>query len=130
MDKGHRIIWIDGLAGATVGVLMLALLKWLISLYQLPANLVLLIGVCNLLYGMYSLSLATYLSRSKGRILFLIVANMIWAVLCFIWVINYWSTASFFGLAHIAAEGIFVGGLAYVEWQWRTKLYESARDSV
>ena len=36
MDFRSRILWIDGIGGAVVGLVVLALHGWLASLYQLP----------------------------------------------------------------------------------------------
>ncbi|MFN0107485.1 MAG: hypothetical protein ACKVZH_01420 [Blastocatellia bacterium] len=118
----RKLLWVDGLAGATVGVAMLLLERWLRDFYQLPLNLYLLISLANLAYGCYSLTLASRAKRPKFLILLLIVANLTWAALCARWVFVYATTASFFGLAHLLAEALFVGGLACVEWRWREQL--------
>ncbi len=101
---------------------MLLASSWLRELYRLPQNLYLLIGLANMAYGCYSLSLASRARRPKALILLLIVANLTWALLCVRWALVYATTASLFGLAHLMAEALFVGGLACLEWRWREQL--------
>lgn len=122
MNWRHDLIWVDGWGGAVVGVLVLALHTWLVDFYRLPRDLIILMGVANLAYGAYSLSLARRRRRPMAMILFLIFANSAWAVMCFWWTSQYWQTASFFGLLQLLGEGLFVGGLAALEWRWRETL--------
>lgn len=120
-----RLLWTDGSAGALVGLILLIGGPWLTPWYQLPRQLVLSMGVCNLGYGLYSLSLARRARRPRALILLLIVANASWAVLCIRWTILYVDQASFWGLAHTAGEALFVGGLAGLEWRHRDLLLEA-----
>lgn len=118
----RNLLWVDGIAGTLVGVAMLLAGRWLRELYRLPPNLYLLISLANLMYGCYSLWLASRNKRPKAFIWALIVANLTWATLCARWFFVYAAIASFFGLAHLLAEALFVGGLAFVEWRWREQL--------
>lgn len=118
----RKLLWVDGLAGAIVGVFVLLAITWLREWYRLPMNLLLLNGAANLTYACYSLSLAMRTRRPKVLILLLIVANLTWAVLCLRWTFVYAGTASLFGLAHLIGEALFVGGLASLEWRWREQL--------
>ena len=87
------------------------------------SNLLLLIGVVNLLYGSFSLPLARRRQRPLVLIQLLAVANLAWALFfCFRWAYVYGDTASLFGLAHFVGEGIWVGGLGVLEWRWRESL--------
>lgn len=54
------------------------------------------------------------------------LANLAWAVVCLVMVIQVASRATFFGLAHVAAEGVFVAGLAALEWRHRRAILEVA----
>ncbi len=118
----RNVIWIDGAAGATVGVIVLLARQWMSDLYKLPLDLVLLMGVANLAYALYSLSLATRARRPLSYIYMLVIANSTWACLCMRWATIHADTASVFGLAHLVGEGLFVGGLASLEWRWRQEL--------
>ena len=123
MNIRRNLLWIDGLGAALAGVLTLALMGWLSELYDLPRNLLLLIGVVNLLYGSFSLPLARRRQRPLVLIQLLAVANLAWALFfCFRWAYVYSDTASLFGLAHFVGEGIWVGGLGVLEWRWRESL--------
>lgn len=113
-----------------VGVLVLALLPWLPEWHQLPRGFLLLMGAANLGYGTYSLTLARRATRPMGLIVFLVAANLTWAVLCAIWTVQYWDTASPLGLLHLGGEGLYVGGLAILEWGWRDLLRTRSASSV
>jgi hypothetical protein len=45
------------------------------------------------------------------------------------WAVIFWNTASPLGLAHVVAEGLFVGGLAVLEWRWRHLLQTNSTRS-
>ncbi len=122
MDFRSRILWIDGIGGAVVGLVVLALHGWLASLYQLPIEFILFMGLINLLYGCYSLPLAFRKKRPLHLIIILIIGNLAWAALCFWWAYSFRETASIFGMIHLIGEGIYVGGLGLVEWRWRKYL--------
>ncbi len=122
MDRRRQLLWVDGLAGAVVGVAMLALRGWLGKWYQLPQDFLLFMGLVNLAYASYSLSLARRQQRPMYLIRLLVVANLTWAVLCFRWAVVFGGTASLFGLAHLVGEGLFVAGLGCLEWRWRELL--------
>ncbi len=115
----RSLIWIDGAAGGTAGVLVLLAREWMSDLYKLPLDHLILMGVANLAYAFYSLSLARRVMRPLVYIRVLIIANVTWACLCLSWAAMYVETASVFGLAHLVGEGLFVGGLARLEWRWR-----------
>ena len=119
MDFRRRLIWTDGSAAALAGVTVLLLSGWLSDLHRLPRALLLLIGVVNLVYASYSLTLARRAQRGPALIVLLVLGSSVWAVLCLRWAFVFSDTASFFGLAHLVVEGLFVGGLAYLEWRWR-----------
>lgn len=125
----QKLLWVDCLAGALVGALLLLLRGWLSELYRLPQELLFFMGMANLTYAAYSLSLAVRRTRPRPLILLLVFANMMWAVACLWWVSVFVGTASFFGLAQLAGEALFVGGLAVLEWRWRD-LLQNARGST
>ncbi len=116
------LLWIDSIAGLLVGVLTLSLSGWLSELYRLPMRLVLVMGGANLVYGTYSFFLARQPARPRARIGFLVVANGLWGVLCAATAVVVFRSASFFGLAHLIAEALFVAGLATLEWRHRERL--------
>jgi hypothetical protein len=114
-----HLLWIDCIAGALAGVAMLVLLDWLAALYGMPTDLLAFIGVANVLYASYSFSLAIRRARSPLLLNTLIVANGVWALVCVGLAVRWAGTASLFGMAHLIAEALFVGGLASWEWKWR-----------
>lgn len=122
-----HLLWIDCIAGALAGVAILVLLNWLAALYGMPINILVFIGVANVLYAGYSLSLAIRRTRTPGVLNALIVANSLWALVCVGLAVQWAGTASLFGMAHLLAEALFVGGLARLEWKWRGRLLAPGR---
>ena len=119
MKLKKKLLWIDGLGALIAGSLTLLLNSWLSEWYQLPKELLIFIGLINLIYGTYSTSLAIHSKRTKSQILLLVAANLTWALVCLILFSTFIKTASVYGLAHLLLEGLYVGGLAYLEWRWR-----------
>ncbi|QKE65658.1 hypothetical protein HNE05_03815 [Aquipseudomonas campi] len=118
----RNLLWVDGLAAASAGVLMLAIGDRLSSWYQLPPALLQLIGLVSLGYATYSLSLAMRARRPRTLIVLLVIANSLWAAACLRWAVVFAPTASPWGLAHLLGESAFVGGLALLEWRWWARL--------
>ena len=111
----------DAGPACAVGLGMLALHSWLAGLYGFPTELVLFIGAANLTYAMYSGSLALRAARgaklSRLAIDVLVAANSAWVLVCLLMLTRIWSSSGVLGLAHVALEALFVGGLAVVEWR-------------
>jgi len=120
------LLWIDCGAGLTVGIFVLSLADWLSRLYALPVALVVAMGVANVAYGTFSFSLARRATRPRALLHLLVVANATWAVLCGVTAIAVSSYASPLGVAQLVLEGLFVGGLAALEWRHRASLLVAA----
>ena len=118
----RNLLWVDCTAGAVVGLFVLALSGWLGGLYELPRSLLLFTGAANLLYAAYSFSLAIRSLRPRALLYALVIANGAWAVVCLGLAAAYGGSASMFGLGHLLAEALFVGGLAVLEWRYRAIL--------
>jgi hypothetical protein len=116
--RAGRLIWIDWIAGATVGSLVLVLRDWLTDFYRLPGDLLWVIGLANLAYAGVSFTLAL---RSRGdHVPFLRVvaaANILWAVGCAVLAVVWFGRASLFGMGQLIGEAVFVGGLGVLEWR-------------
>jgi hypothetical protein len=119
MNWRYKLLRIDSFGGLSVGFIMLLLSHWLASWYGLSRGFILFIAIVNLAYGCYSFSLFIRLKRPLSLIVLLVIANLVWAVFCMLWAVIFAQTASFFGIAHLLAEALFVGGLAYLEWRYR-----------
>lgn len=120
--RGKRLLWIDCTAGAIVGLFLLLLSPWLAPLYGLPQGLLLFNASANLLYGSYSFSLARRAVRPMPLLLLLVLANAAWSAVCLVLVARYWHDATPLGVATLAFESLFVGGLAALEWRHRHTL--------
>lgn len=121
----RQILWVDSGAALSAGIIVAALSGWLSELYALPRGLLLGMAVVNLAYGSYSGSLAVRARRPRALIVLLVVANATWAVLCGLGAVALSDTASGFGMAHLIGEGLFVGGLAVLEWRERERLLQA-----
>jgi hypothetical protein len=122
MRIAKSLLWIDCTGGLVAGIVVLMLSGWLSTLYRLPVGLVIAMGIANLLYGGYSLSLARRPVRPRTLLLVLVVANICWALLCAITAVMVAPRASYYGLAHLILEGAYVGGLGILEWKHRSAL--------
>jgi hypothetical protein len=123
----RRILWVDCGGAILVGVLMFVLADWLRPLFQLPPLLYYAIATANLLYGAFSLFLATLKNRPCSLIAALAIANAIWGFVCLIAAISMVGRASILGVSHIALEGAVVFSLARIEWQHRALLASEKR---
>jgi hypothetical protein len=121
-----NLLWIDCIAGALAGVLVLLFSGWLSSLHALPRELLLANGAMNLLYASFSFSLAVRARRPRSLINVLVFANLSWAIVCLCLVTVFAGSATAFGIGHLVGEAVFVGGLAGLEWRWRDQLLAAA----
>lgn len=122
MPEMRTLLWLDGAAGAVVGTVVLGLSGWLAGLYALPRGLLLATGAANLLYAAYALALARRRPRPLPWVAALAVANLAWGAVCVGLLAMVGGSASAFGIAHLAAEAVFVGGLGALEWRVRERL--------
>ncbi len=118
----RTLLWIDSGAGLTVGTLVLLLNRWLSRLYALPPGFIIGMGAANVAYGLFSFSLARRRTRPLALLRLLVVANATWAALCVLAVAAVAPYASPLALASLSFEGLFVGGLAALEWRHRVAL--------
>ena len=117
-----HLLRIDSTAGLVVGTAEVLAAPWLSPFFGLPLVAIYGLAAANLLYGLYAFSLARRSVRPRPLLHVLIGANAAWAVFCWILVALLLGTATVFGLLHLAAEGLFVGGLALLEWRHREAL--------
>jgi hypothetical protein len=122
MISARKLLWMDCIAAAIAGVAVLALNGWLSRLYMLPHELIMFIGVVNLLYGSYSFTLARRARRRMLLIKLLVFANAAWVIVCLGLAATFWNQASVFGLMHLVGEALIVGALAAMEWRQRHQL--------
>lgn len=126
----QNLLWIDCMAGAFAGVLVLSFYEWLSRLYSLPPGILHFMGLVNLLYATYSFSLAKRRARPKALIILLAAANGPWTFVCLGLATHFFETATFLGIGLLVGEAIFVGGLASLEWKWRDQLVAMSPSSL
>jgi hypothetical protein len=117
-----KLLWLDGLAGLTVGVLLLALQRPLLSWYGFSPDFLALQTAANLLYGGYALTLARLRARPLALVVLLASANAVWGLLCLRWAWLFRASATALGLAHLVLEALVVLALAASEWRARREL--------
>lgn len=117
-----NLLWVDGLAGLAAGIAFLVLVGPMSWLYELPRSLLLAMAAANLLYGAFSITLASRRRRPVAWVIALAAANASWAIVCLVLAAFWWGAASVFGIIHLVLEAVFVGGLAMLEWRWRRLL--------
>ncbi len=122
MNKRPRLLWVDSLGGLGVGAGVLILSTWLSELQGLPWQVLVFMGVANLVYGSYSLSLVLRARRTTPQIALLAGANMAWLLVCIAIAWIYHDVMTIFGDLHVIGEGIYVAGLGAVEWRRRATL--------
>jgi hypothetical protein len=105
---------------------MLALSGPLSALYAIPRPFLLGMAAANLAYGTFSGTLARRARRPRPLLVLLVTANATWAALCGAAAVWLAGRASVYGLAHLVGEGVFVGGLAALEWRRREQLLRGA----
>ena len=115
------ILWLDGGAACAAGAAVLLLRDRLASLYGFSPTLVSVLAVTNLAYGSYSGTLAvlaSYRQTPRRRAIeVLALANFAWTLVCAVLLMANWRSATMFGVAQLAGEGLFVGALALAEWR-------------
>lgn len=116
------LLWIDCIAAALAGTLVLCFVDALANLYAIPHAWLRLIGAINLFYACLSGSLALRNKRPVRWIAALGIANGAWSMACIGIAMTAAGTATAFGMAHLLGEGAFVGTLALLEWRWRDRL--------
>ncbi len=116
------ILLLDCTGGIFVGISVLAMCQLLSELEGLPLSVVILMGVANLVYGCYSLFMATRRNRSINMIGLLAFANMAWLLVCLAIATTWWAQITVLGLLHVLGEGVYVAGLGYTEWRMRHTL--------
>jgi hypothetical protein len=111
----RRLLWFDCTAAGIAGTATLALAGLLAPLFGLPRAVIIFMGLVNLAYGAFSLSLALAPSPALGRVRALIVANLMWTGVCLLMALRFARPGSWLGAVSILNEGIFVGVLAVIE---------------
>ena len=124
-NSKDKILWVDCLGGLFVGAVVLSICTLLSEWESLPAAIVFSMGVFNLVYGCYSLLVATRKPRPLLIVKVLAIANMLWLIVCLAIVIAFWQQISVLGLLHVVGEGIYVFALGLTEWKWRVLLSEA-----
>jgi len=121
-ERARALLWLDSGAACAAGCFVVAFREWLAALHGFASSLVLFLGVANLAYASYSGSLAlrASLDRTPSRFAIdaLVIANSGWVAVCSAVLVTTWRSASPFGVAHIAFEGLFVGALAAAEYRY------------
>ncbi|QNH02902.1 hypothetical protein HNQ25_09325 [Pseudomonas sediminis] len=126
----RHILWLDCMAAAVAGVLVLSFAARLSEWYVLPRELLSFIGAVNIAYSCFSFSLAIRVRRAEALIKLLAVANGFWALVCLGIAATFAPLMTLPGLCHVLGEAAFVGGLGMLEWKWRRQLLVAGEQGV
>lgn len=120
--RARGVLSLDSGAALTAGVLMLALARVLAPWYQVEVELLHLLGVVNLVYGVGSGALAMQARRAlaprRRWVELLIAGNLGWAAVCAGLIASLWGRVGPLAYLHLAFEGTFVAVLAVLERRW------------
>jgi hypothetical protein len=110
-----RLLWLDCTAGLLAGVSLFVLAPPMERLLGLPLWVTRINATANLVYGAYSLSLATRARPPLAAVGWLTRANLAWAALCATAAAGFALHGAGWAAGYLFSEGVFVGGLALVE---------------
>lgn len=113
----NKLIWLDGTAALLSALFVLVFKSFLSGFLNLPLNLLMLMSIISFLYAAYSISLALSEQKPVYRIKILITGNIIWSLLCLIFILLQFKTINVFGIIYLLGESIFVAGLAWFEYR-------------
>ncbi len=118
----RNLLWVDCVGAALAGVLVLSFSSRLGVMEGLPHEVLLFSGAANLGYGSYSCALARRKKCPMHLLKVLVVANLMWPLVCIGILFQYHQLITPFAWIHLAGEALYVGGLAIVEWRYRKAL--------
>lgn len=111
-----QLLWVDGIAALLAGVSVLAFSSALSVLFDLPENVLRTQAIITLVYASYSISLANKKSHPKHLIYGLAIANWVYALVVTGLMIYFFRTVTIYGTLYFIAEVLFIGTLAFFEW--------------
>ena len=122
MYRSTKLLWIDCIGGLIVGSLILVFSSTIATWHNLPRALIVAMAVANLLYGSFSLSLATRRQPGILPIRILAIANIGWLFVCCLLTALWRADISVLGVLHLTGEGLYVAALGMLEWRWQKVL--------
>lgn len=122
LSKPARLtLWVDAVAGALAGIVLLTWRDSIASVFGFPVELVWFNAAANLAYASYSGTLATLtaldIAPPRRALTMLVTANASWVAVCMGILSQVWSRGTAVGLGYVALEALFVGALAVVEYR-------------
>lgn len=111
-----NLLWFDGFSALTAGIVLLVFRVSLSNWLELPLWLLTFQGITNLVYATYSMSLARRKSRPFWMLKTLVVGNLAYAIFSLIMLLTFFRRCNIYGKMLFAAEVLYIGGLAWLEW--------------
>ena len=127
--KLKKLLWIDAIAGLSVGIGILLVKDLLQPYLQLPRSLLTVCAIIALLYAVYSFHLVLRKSQSAGWVRALIFGNSFYAVFCLGLLWYFFDKASWLGKGYLLLDSVGVGTLAFVEWKLYTQCFKNQVNS-
>lgn len=115
MPSVTNMLKIDSAAGLTWGILVMAFHGHIAAWLGLPVKLVLFQGTANLVYCLYSGTLALRRERSDFQLKFLVYANLFYGVLCLGFLGLFFGAATWLGRVSLFLEFVILASLAAFE---------------
>src|SRR5687767_4263753 len=112
-----NLIWVDAIAAATAGLIVITLKSILAPLLNLPENLLLTLSIVSFGYAIFSFNLARQKTKPKQLLLLLIIGNAGYSIACLIVLIFFYHVAAPLGVFYLLLEASFVAVLAMLEWK-------------
>ena len=100
---------------AIVGVATLSLCDWLSKYGGLPRHVLLGVGLANLAYAGFALSLCIRPTRSVRLIGVLVAANLAWSLICVGLLFGHRTAVTPLALLLLGGEAVYVAGLALIK---------------
>lgn len=126
----RQVLWADAIADGLTALIGLFFFTVLNQLLGLPTNLIIVIAVVTLSYGVLAFRLALQRTTSVPLLRALVTANWVWTGVSVVLLFVHGSRATPLGLAFLILQLLVVGGLAYVEGNQLVKVKSSEGHAV
>ncbi len=122
----RKLLWLDCLGALLGGIVMITLSDWLAPLYGMSLELYWILVAGEFCYGLFSLTLALRSRKPRLQLSILIFANAFWGNACLAAAGFFVRELTFFGIAHLILEGVYLAWLAGMEWKHRETLLRAS----
>jgi len=112
----RRVLVLDAVSCAGMGLLLMTFSAWLSGVLELPAALLEQASVVLLPFALFLAFLSTRTRLPRAAVWTVIVANAIWAIDSIVLLFTGWVQPSLLGYLFVAGQGAFVAVMAELEY--------------